>query len=591
MKKTLLLMALLGGMTAQAEIVSVFADGYNKDNYRDAYNVTMWGSMCWAANASNVIAWWQDQLAEQGYAVPANAPKQGNVYPEYKAAFDNQGGYTENAIEWWIDGYYYNGRKSHDGHPGNYYDGLLNQDYGSFEKDSLVSQFFPATFNSLEEFSTNIINGFKDGRAYTVRIPEKSYNITVWGADYDTETGLLTHLYYSDPHDTEQVWHGLLTPTKDASGNDTYSLWAQGTVAVVNGLTCHLDKYLTEAAYTDLGTGTFSPIYNVEVDKGSSYTVSKELKAAGQDSALKGVVNGDITIKDGTATIVEGGSTQGAVVFTGETDKSRTLSVQTDGLTLSNVKVDATTGTNTLEVAEGKAVTISSMSGEGTLVKTGDGTLVNGGTLGNIKLQEGTLKGSGTFADVIVNGGTLIVGNSPGQQTYTEALTVNMGDIVFSVDGWKIAADSEHFGWNSGTYSNIMLGEGVALTLGEGANVKFAVGGEALATLLSGKGGFSMDIAAGIGNEEVFTSDLLQQLALQTKFYVTTENGAGITTNGGLSAGADLTARIYNLAYNLKDGGVLSVSGSFNQQVIPEPATGTLSLLALAGLCMRRRRK
>lgn len=42
-----------------------------------------------------------------------------------------------------------------------------------------------------------------------------------------------------------------------------------------------------------------------------------------------------------------------------------------------------------------------------------------------------------------------------------------MGDIIFSVDGWNTAANGEKFGWGSGTYSNIVMGEGGALTLNE----------------------------------------------------------------------------------------------------------------------------
>ena len=332
-------------------------------------------------------------------------------------------------------------------------------------------------------------------------------------------------------------------------------------------------------------------------------------------------------------------------------EADRTLKVDRTDTIAKEINLSATKGTNTLEVTGSNTATFGKLTGEGNLDKTGTGTAkvtdavelqgeihVKEGDFifgkdveltGNTKLTvsdgahvqgaEGqditltitsgvqvndgvlaltttvktgaTLKGSGTFAAVTVDGGTLIVGNSPGRQTYTEALTVNMGDIIFSVDGWNTAANGEKFGWGSGTYSNIVMGEGGALTLNEGAIVNFAVGGDALANLLGGEGSFSMDIATGIGNTDVFTSAFLQHLALQTKFYVATEDGADTANNAGLNAGADLTARIYNLAYSFKDGGVLSLSGSFEQQVVPEPATGTLSLLALAGLAARRRRK
>ena len=595
MKKTLVLMALLGGIPAQADLVSHFADGYNIDNFREAYSNPIVGKMCWAANASNVLAWWQDRLLAQGYTLPKDVPQHMELYKEYQAAFTNQGGYPDAAIEWWIDGYY-----TYQTDTGAYYKGLLEQEHNSFNMNSLIAQFFPGTFQDLDLFTNEIVRRLDSGCACTASIAA-GWSVTVWGVELDTETNRLTKLYYTDPHDKGKIYAGDLSITQTPAGDgyvDTYLISGygtgnNGTIQYINALNSKLEPFLTEAAYTDTGEGAFSPFCNAVVDEGKSYTLSTELKAAAQDSALKDKVHGDLTIKDGTATIADGGSLQGTVKFSdAEKQADRKLAVTRDALEVSKIVVNATKGGNALEIAEGKTMIVDSMEGTGVLTLTGKGTLVNGDSLlSAIEVKNGTLQGSGTFASVIVDGGTLIVGNSPGQQTYTGDLTVNLGDIVFSVDGWNTAASSAQSGWGSGTYSNIVMGEGGALSLNDGAIVKFAVGGDALATLLGGTGDFSMDIATGIGNTEAFTSAFLQDLALQTKFYVATEDGAVITNNAGLSTGDDLSARIYNLAYNLKDNGVLCLSGSFEQQVVPEPATGTLSLLALAGLCARRRRK
>ena len=595
MKRTLTLLALmvLAGMQAGAKTESVFADGYTKDNYRQAYNYTIYGSMCWAANASNVIAWWQDRMAAQGYAVPEDAPKQLDVYPEYKAAFTNKGGYTDSAMEWWLDGYYY-GQKSAEGHPGTYYDGMFVQEHDVYHSDTLITQFFPATQGSLEGFSQQIIESFQNGYALTARIQEKSYNITIWGADYDTTTGLLTALYYSDPHDSAQVWHGDLERTTDASGTDTYYLWAMGTVTTISGLTCHVEDFLTEAAYTDTGDGAFSPVCNAVVDKGAEYTLARELKAAAEDSALYGKARGNLTIKDGTATIAEGGSLQGSVVFSdaaGEAD--RKLAVTRDGLAVGKLVVNATEGGNELEISAGKTMTLTSMEGEGVLALTGEGTLVNGGQLGNIVLESGVLKGSGTFEDVTVDGGTLIVGSSPGRQEYLGDLTVNVGEVVFSVDGWDTPATGDNCGWASGTYSNIAM-DGGSLTLGNGGTLEFALGGGAVAALLENPGTeFKLTIATGFGNGNEFTSELLLQLAQQTIFTYSTEEGAFTDTRPQLQDGETLNTHITGLQYELVDNTKLCVSGVYWRDVppVPEPTTSTLSLLALAALAARRRKK
>ena len=426
----------------------------------------------------------------------------------------------------------------------------------------------------------------------------------------------------------------------------------------------------------------FSHYCNLLVDGKDDYELKYDLRdASANDSPVtpiqtiyeedgktvkerKQVTTGNLRLMDGTVSLVDatgttaefdkGGSVEGIVSFESSVksgiNAARKLSVQRNNASVGELAVKTNEGTNTLEVAKDKKLTIGKLSGEGNLNKTGAGAaeVTDAVTLnGEIRVKEGdfifgqnvvltdktvltvsnganvqgkegqalslsitsgvqvndgvltltttitggTLKGSGSFANVTVDGGTLIVGNSPGLQTYTGNLDVNAGDIVFSVSDWGAAATDQLKGWSNDAYSNLKLNGTNELTFGDAANLKFAVGGEALATLLGGTGAFSMDIATGLGNgEEYFNSELLKQLALATTFYVADEEGA-FTNGAGLDAGADLTSRIYNLTYNLKDGGVLSLSGSFEQQVVPEPTTGTLSLLALASLAARRRRK
>ena len=159
--------------------------------------------------------------------------------------------------------------------------------------------------------------------------------------------------------------------------------------------------------------------------------------------------------------------------------------------------------------------------------------------------------------------------------------------------GWETAADEDNVGWGSGTYSNVAMTNG-SLTLGEGCQISFGVADGALDALLSGNGGsFSMTIATGIGNGDYFGSDLLRQLADQTIFYVADEAGAAIANNAGLNAGDTLNTRISDLRYELVDNTQLCVTGVFwrDAPLVPEPATATLSLLALASLAARRRKR
>lgn len=608
MKKTLLLMVLLGSLTARAEVVSIFVDGFKDetDCRANAYHTQMVGSMCWGANASNVLAWWQDQLVAQGYNLPKDVPVGTEVYPIYTTTYatsSDDGGRTQPAMNWWITGKSFR-TELVEGN-GGYYKGLLIQEPGSFyAQENLIGSCGPGETATLEGFSADILDNLANGRALIANL-SGSFSITVWGVKYDTESKKITHLFYTDPHDKgseSKIYCGELKETTISGGDSPLPTFylpngygvTRGTIMDIYTLTCKVDEFLTEEAYTDRGSGAFAPFGNVELDNGTSYTISKAVKAAGEDSALAGKANGDLTIKNGTAILADGASIQGKVIFSpGSTEGSRTLSVQADGLTLSSVKVDALIGSNTLDVAEGKALTVTAMEGEGTLVKTGKGTLVNDGTLGNIELQEGTLKGCGTFAAVTVDGGTLIVGNSPGRQEYLGNLSVNLGEIVFSVDGWQTPATEDNCGWASGTYSNIVM-HGGSLTLGSGSTLELALGGGAMATLLDNPNTeFNLTIATGFGNSNEFSSELLQRLALQTVFTFSTEDGAFSGDIPQFADGETLKSHITNLEYKLVDDSKLCVSGVYWREtpVVPEPTTGTLGLLALAGLCMRRRKK
>ena len=365
--------------------------------------------------------------------------------------------------------------------------------------------------------------------------------------------------------------------------------------------------------------------------------------------------NGSLSLVEGVEKYDGGGAVSGTIFFADSEQEgaARTLSVGRTAKVAAAINIAAAEG-NTLDVTQGNTASFGTLSGTGNLDKTGLGAaeVTEGVTLkGDIRVHEGrfifgkdatisetttltvdsgayvqgkegksltltiasgvhenngvmtlattvkdgaVLKGCGTFAGVTVEeGGTLIVGNSPGRQTYTGDLSVNLGEIVFGVSGWETPADDDHVGWGSGTYSNIVMNGG-SLTLGNGSQISFGVADAALTALFSGNGdSFSMTIATGFGNGDYFTPDLLKQLAMQTVFYVSDEHGAVITNDAELNAGDSLNTRITDLKYNLVDNTQLCVTGVFwrDNPIVPEPATATLGMLALMALASRRRRR
>ena len=362
------------------------------------------------------------------------------------------------------------------------------------------------------------------------------------------------------------------------------------------------------------------------------------------------ITTGNITLKDGKLSLIAceegrealdgGGKTSGTITFEAKEGTTRTLSVQHTDTIAKEIKINAADG-NTLEVTEGKTATFGTLSGTGDLDKKGlgaakvtdavelkgeirvkEGDFIFGKDVeltGNTKLtvSEGarvqgaegkaitltidsgvhindgvmaltttvktgaTLKGSGTFAMVTIDGGEMIVGNSPGHQEFTDTLTLNRGKIVFCASGLENASAGDNTGWASETYSTINMG-GQDLLIDPNGEIVVSLGGALLEELAELTGDFSLTLATEVGNTQNFDGATLLRLAGQTTFSATDE----LAAKGAI----DPSSRIGNLAYALQ-GSNLVLTGTLNGGNVPEPATGTLSLLALAGLCARRRRK
>ena len=549
-----------------------------------------------------------------------------------------------------------------------------------------------------ENSSKILVQLLKDG--YGAALNTGSHAMAMFGVEADDE-GNVVKVWYDDnntfsdnaemgelPH-SASVYRGE-NRKKEGETVDRYSTAASiGYDYAISGVSLIRTKGIQFTDY-DVRVGEnfdgkdeflFSHYCNLLVDGSENYELKYDLRDASAEGSPvdpilttydqdgkteldhKKVSTGNLSLMDGTVTLVDatgdtakfdkGGSVEGIVSFEHSdkagTEAARKLSVKRDGAAVGELAVKTNEGTNTLEVAADKKLTIGKLSGEGNLNKTGlgvaevrdavtlngeirvkegdfifgqnvvltdktvltvsnganvqgkegqplslsitSGVQVNDGVLTlTTTITGGTLKGSGSFANVTVDGGTLIVGNSPGQQTYTGNLDVNAGDIVFSVSDWGAAATDQLKGWSNGVYSNInMVGDTNALTLGGDSKIRISLGNTALDELTSGKeGSFSMDLVTGIDNVEFFSSDLLNQLAKQTLFFASDELGA-LPEN--LDSGSDLNSYLRDMEYSMNNG-VLTLKGSYGAvSPVPEPATGTLSLLALAGLCARRRRK
>ncbi len=196
--------------TTWARGITVSSDG-TVSGWYDANKE--WGGvdnlMCWAAAASNMIAWWQNTYDTVSYSYTSSVPTDAEkIFQTLKDNWANVGGMSSMACEWWLSG---DGRDSgsYIGAPaaGGYYERVdtsnvvssYNQLAGAGAKDTarlLASEF---TLGGIVELSIGRYNGSSIYNAHA---------ITLWGVTVDEATGYLTSVHVTDSDDAQ---YGILT--------------------------------------------------------------------------------------------------------------------------------------------------------------------------------------------------------------------------------------------------------------------------------------------------------------------------------------------------------------------------------------------
>ena len=720
MKKTLTIAALLGALytTVPATGAEHWADGvtgWRLDNriangaYTSYKHNSVTGAaaegdtpdhlMCWAAAASNLIAWWQDRVKENGALIlPDEAPRGHDVWEAVRTYWTNTGGWAPGVIQHWMHGNNiscgYQTRTQAGEEFEGYYNRISGAEFGIsnyhasrdfLPEGGLVGTFYVSgrTEHTFEDAMRWLADGFDNGDCFA--FATSAHVMTVYGLNFD-ESGEAFNdasFYWTDNNNTNDnkpayyLWDGTarndggtLMYVNGALGNEVLYLYSIHSTGI------HFNDYDVRVN-AEKRDSVFSHYCNLIIDDGQEFALEYDLRSADEndspvtpyiyhynsednrivDSKEK-VTTGDVRLGSGTLNMVifdderntvnktSGGSVEGTIYYLGSQNdgKIRKVSVQYSGKIADTIDISTETG-NILEVTGSNTATFGKLAGEGNLDKTGTGsaevtesvslkgainvkeghfvfgesTTIGGETVLNVfsaaqvesksgsavtlTLEAGihtndgvmaltstvktgaTLKGSGTFAGVTVDGGTLIVGNSPGRQTYTGDLAVNLGDIVFSVDGWDTAADATTAGWGNGVYSNINMGNN-AFTVGNDGNIIIALSDEASQALTMGTGELDLTLISNMGN--TLSEDDLQGLMLRTSFMLSGEQKDALDT--------PLALNLSKAAYLMRDNALVltSLAGTDNPvppAPVPEPATGTLGLLALAALAGCRRRK
>lgn len=302
-------------------------------------------------------------------------------------------------------------------------------------------------------------------------------------------------------------------------------------------------------------------VYNNVTNSGTLEAATLAITNTGSlTSDLGGTVDVDtLNLAGGTAT-VSGNVTAGTVAGSANTsiNGSGTLTIDGDNANA--------------------ASSASSLSGNVAIVKTGSGT------------QSFTGDTSGYAGSLTLSGGTLNLANM-GENSHVTSVSISNGATLGLYSG-AIAADASTdvettltltslvVGTGGGTLNaNLILGSGSSLSLGETLGMGSALTlngtllqGDLFDSLMNGSV-TSITLFTGVG--ALYIGDSVD--AITTDYIFTGEDMAAAFAN-------DLDASVYQVAYKA-EGGLVTMS------LVPEPSTATLSLLALAGLCARRRRK
>lgn len=194
-------------------------------------------SLCWAATAANMLAWWQ---AQQMPFHPQEAEPRGisSIWQTLRDSFQDGGGETYNTLVWW-----FNGSKL----PA----AMKRTDYGMGiggyyrQHASVCGADFPAPFilqetprqGMSERIKELLCNGYAIGIGIRRIDREKKilpywHMLSLWGIEYDEETRCITRVYLTDSDDIAGEWphyqHGLFAadvteqPVVDEKG-DTFT--------------------------------------------------------------------------------------------------------------------------------------------------------------------------------------------------------------------------------------------------------------------------------------------------------------------------------------------------------------------------------
>lgn len=344
--------------------------------------------------------------------------------------------------------------------------------------------------------------------------------------------------------------------------------------------------------------------------KASSDTTPIMKLAAGEGTSI--VFRDSVNISAGTSQVVSlnadytdaGGKTSqatGDIVFTGKdaagndtaqriVNLKTTLGMADTTASADEIRASQTSKLNaavklhngTLRVEDGAELQLTSLSiAESATVKLTNGALTLGGSA-TLRSDSTT----GLVSDVLLENGKIDGGGSHASMSDVFISTINEAFSISDVSMENVHFESE---LTTLTLTNVSFDNGSSFSVGETGIIILdnAIVNYSLDNLASSSGVFTADLT------ELFHCSTQGQLELNIDTEALAQHGyTGLAVQFGEDVNADAMAiRLNGITYDYAGAVDSNGAPSFSINIIPEPATTTLSLLALAGLAARRRRK
>lgn len=215
--------------------------------------------MCWAASASNVLAWWQDNNP-QYVALSPDAPKSADaIWQSFKDAFANGGGIPAYGMLWYLQGDY-NAKMfpafDEGGEAlGGYFAEAITRIYDDYPIELILDGM--EKYNSATYVSRYIKAALQLGYAVSLGIygDNMAHAVTLWGIDFNEETQMVEHMFLTDSDDAryfdEQQAAGAVGQAEPAEGQEGgYNRLASLFTASCRALPVEFEVYIDDTRTT-----------------------------------------------------------------------------------------------------------------------------------------------------------------------------------------------------------------------------------------------------------------------------------------------------------------------------------------------------